>query len=203
MTRSGDPGPLTPPRASESVGSANIRAAPPATGDAASLVEAARGGDRRATEALVRRLLPRVRNLARYLVGSDSEVEDMAQQSLIAIVRGLPNFRGEGRLESWADRITVRETLRYAKAKRARRRREEQAGEDPAWRPSLEGAPPGTRRELVRLLDRLPETQREAVVLHHVVGLSVPEAASQLGVSFDTLKSRLRLGMGKLREAAS
>lgn len=162
----------------------------------------ARKGDRQAAGRLMRRLLPRVRNLVRYLVRGDSEVDDMAQLSLIAILKGLKTYRGEGSLEAWADRITVRETLRYAKKRRSdRQRRDEMV-------PTLkvvrgEGERPDSyldRRELARLLDVLPDEQRHAVVLHHALGMSVPEVAEELGVPFDTAKSRLRLAKKKLRQ---
>lgn len=52
-------------------------------------------------------------------------------------------------------------------------------------------------------LEERPVEQREAVVLHHVVGLSAPELAEALGVRFETARSRLRLGISKLRERAA
>lgn len=161
----------------------------------------AQGGDRRAAGRLMKGLLPRVRNLVRYLVRGDSEVDDMAQLSLIAILKGLRGYRGEGSLEAWADRVTVRETLRYAKQRRLERQRRDALG------PTLrvvrgEGERPDRylhRRELARLLDGLPDEQRHALVLHHALGMSVPEMAEALGVPFDTAKSRLRLAKRKLR----
>jgi RNA polymerase sigma-70 factor (ECF subfamily) len=49
------------------------------------------------------------------------------------------------------------------------------------------------------LLDELPDDQRQAVVMHHVLGLSMPELATELGIPFETARSRLRLGIQKLR----
>ena len=37
------------------------------------------------------------------------------------------------------------------------------------------------------------------LVLHHVLGLSVPDIASELALPFETVRSRLRLGMARLR----
>lgn len=55
------------------------------------------------------------------------------------------------------------------------------------------------RRAAVRLLDGLPDDQRHVLVLHHVLGLSVPEIADELAIPFETARSRLRLGMTRLR----
>ena len=63
-----------------------------------SWLPAAQRGDRRAAERVLRALLPRVRNLVRYLVRGDSHVDDMAQQALIAILRNgmtLLNFTAQ------------------------------------------------------------------------------------------------------------
>ena len=165
-------------------------------------IHLAQEGDRRAAGRVMRRLLPRVRNLVRYLVRGDSEVDDMAQLSLIAILKGLKTYRGDGSFEAWADRVTVRETLRYAKHRRTEQQRREEVA------PTLrvvrdDGERPDrylVRRELARLLDTLPDDQRHVLVLHHALGMSVPEVAEELGVPFDTAKSRLRLAKNKLRQ---
>lgn len=164
------------------------------------------GGDRQAAESLLRDLLPRIRNLVRFLVRGDDQVDDFAQNVMIEVLRSLPSFRGEGSLESWTDRICVRVTLAHAKRARAERRRREAAAPELAvvtMHGSRAAAPDDyvDRRALARVLDGLPTEQREVLVMHHVVGLSVPEVAESLGVPFDTAKSRLRLGMRKLREA--
>src|SRR5678815_3822343 len=58
-------------------------------------IAAAAAGDREASQQLCRDLLPRVRNLVRYLLRGDSRVDDVAQEALIAVLRGLATFRGE------------------------------------------------------------------------------------------------------------
>jgi RNA polymerase sigma-70 factor (ECF subfamily) len=66
------------------------------------------------------------------------------------------------------------------------------------------GDPPdryAERRTAVELLDRLPAEQRHALVLHHVLGMSVPEIARELEVPDETVRSRLRLGRNRLRDA--
>jgi RNA polymerase sigma-70 factor, ECF subfamily len=158
----------------------------------------AAAGDRKAAHALLAEVLPRMRNLIRYLIRGDREVDDIAQQALIAVMKGLPSYRGEGRFESWVDRVTVRET--FAELRRNRKERDSRAVLfDVDAIPSEERATFLERREAVERLETLPDDQRTAIVLHHVVGMSVPEVAEATGVSFDTAKSRIRLAMGKLR----
>ncbi len=54
-------------------------------------------------------------------------------------------------------------------------------------------------RRLLACLDELPGDQRAAFLLHHEDGLSVEALAASLGIGFETVKSRLRYGMKKLR----
>ena len=164
-------------------------------------IAAAARGDRCAAGALLEEVMPRVRNLVRYLMRTDAEVDDVAQVALLAILRGLPSYRAEGTFSSWADRITVRETFAYLK--RARRRDDPlDAGADihAVPDPAAGADEYAMRRELVRGLDRLPDDQRRAIVLHHVVGLSMPEVARTMGIPHETARSRARLGMKKLRQ---
>lgn len=163
---------------------------------------AARAGDRAATEALLTELLPRMRNLVRYLIRGDQEVDDIVQEALLAVVRGLSGFRGEGTLQSWVDRIVARTTFAFL-----RRHRRHDAATDAFTEPEELGVTEpladryAARRRAVRLLDQLPDEQRHALVLHHVLGMTVGEIAEQLETPVETVRSRMRLGKNRLREA--
>src|SRR4051812_4738161 len=162
-------------------------------------ISSAAGGDRRAAQDLCREILPRVRNLVRYLLRGDSRVDDMAQEALIAVLRGLGTYRGEGRFESWVDRVVARSTFATLRRIRA----ETQPGsEDVAdhERDPVELSPYEERRELASALDQLPADQRQALILHFSVGMTVPEIAEAVAAPFETVRSRLRLAKAALRE---
>jgi RNA polymerase sigma-70 factor, ECF subfamily len=165
------------------------------------LVTRAAHGNRKALTALGTRLLPRVRNLVRYLIRGDQDVDDVAQEALVAVLRGLSSYRGLGTLESWTDRVAARATFSWLR----RRRAQEQLR---AARSDTERIVDGatlpdealSRRRFVHLLDQLPWEQRHALVLRHVAGLSVAEIAEEAGAPLETVRTRLRLGRGRLRE---
>ncbi len=166
-------------------------------------IRAAIEGRRDAAQSLLMELLPRVRNLVRYSVRRDSEVDDITQEALVAILRGLPSYRGEGAFASWADRVVVRVT--FAASKRARAERWHLGTEEDmelASLPSEEALPDDflLRRQMVKLLEQLSPDQRRALLLHHVMGMSVPEMAEELEVPFETVRSRLRMGRAHLRQ---
>jgi len=173
-----------------------------------SYVEAARAGDETARAVLVEALLPRARNLVRYLVRGDDECDDIVQDALVTVLERLGSYRGESPLERWADGVVTRVALHKLRRLRLRLRRFvssppealEAHGQGTAPAPLLQRYV--ARRQLVRALDRLPYNQRHALVLHHVLGMTVPEAATLLGIPSETLHSRLRLGMKSLRRHA-
>lgn len=70
----------------------------------------------------------------------------------------------------------------------------------PEDRPSLMAERADARRTVRAALGELPENQREAVVLAHFGGLTADEIARRSGVPLGTAKSRIRLGLTKLRE---
>ncbi len=162
------------------------------------------GGDRAAAERLLAGLLPRIRNLARYLLRGDQDVDDIAQEALTVVYRRLETYRGEGAFLAWVDRVAARATFSFRKRARARR---EVLLAEPEEMPAGEREPPSgpeaylARRRFVALLDTIPEEQRDALVMHHVLGLSVPEIADELALSAETIRSRLRLGRARLRAA--
>lgn len=170
-------------------------------------VQAFLAGDERAGAALLGELLPRVRNLTRTFLGGDAEVDDVAQQVLIQVVQSMASYRAEGSLLSWVNRITVRTALAHARKRRARAASDVPLTAEAALEMSGEERGAGwdgyhQRRLAVKLLDRLPVEQRSVIVMHHMLGLSVQEISEEETISFETVRSRLRLGMSKLREWA-
>jgi RNA polymerase sigma-70 factor (ECF subfamily) len=166
----------------------------------AGLAALAADGDVHATEKLFGALLPRVRNLARYLVRHDQDVDDLAQDALVALYRGLSSYRGEGSFRAWADRVTARRIFRSLKERRSRTTTMSlESSPEPRVEPHVELPAYAWRRTLVTCLDRLPLEQRQAVVMHFVVGMTVPEVAGEVGTPVETARSRIRLGMTKLK----
>lgn len=160
-------------------------------------VAAAIRGDRVAANSLLSELMPRVRNVVRYFLRGD-DIDDTVQESLVAILRGLHTYRGDGKLTSWSDRVVARVAIDAARRQRSDAMRTTS---------DLELVDQTTtqdeylaRRRLARALDTLSQEMREALVLHHVLEMSVPEIAEQQDVPIETVRSRLRNGRVALRE---
>jgi RNA polymerase sigma-70 factor (ECF subfamily) len=131
------------------------------------------------------------------------DLDELEQQVLLNVMRSLPSFRGEGSLRAWVDSITLRVGMKHARRVRERER-SEQALSEGLWN-AHERLPSESyfaRRELQSLLAGLPPDQERALVLRHMVGLEVSEVAKHQGVPTETARSRLRVGMQKLRHRA-
>jgi RNA polymerase sigma-70 factor (ECF subfamily) len=164
-------------------------------------IDAAIGGDTKAAHGLIVEILPRVRNLIRYLVRSD-DVDDLTQEALLKVLERLSSYRGEGRFEAWVDGVTMRVTLRGLSKLRAEVRRQQPQHDDELENRASANAPSPryvARRRAVEALDKLPDAQRHALVMHHVLGMTVGEISDELAVPGETVRSRLRVGMGQLR----
>jgi RNA polymerase sigma-70 factor, ECF subfamily len=163
-------------------------------------IAAAIGGDTQAAHALVLRVLPRVRNTIRYLIRGD-DVDDFSQDVLVTLLERLHSYRGESRFEAWVDGVTLRVTLRKLSKLRADVRRFERGAPEAV---AAAGEPLSSprylaRRRAVAALDELPDAQRHVLVMHHVFGMTVAEIAAELQTPAETVRSRLRVAMGKLR----
>lgn len=164
------------------------------------LVDQARRGNRRAFEALVSRHYGALHRFAWRVCGDAAEAEDVAQEALIRIANNLDGFEGRSAFRSWAFGIALNCARDLGRAKARRARVIEQAavharidaeggaGEDEAMEDELWAA-----------VRRLPEAQRDAVLLVHVEGLSHGEAAKALGCAEATVSWRLFAARRKLK----
>jgi RNA polymerase sigma-70 factor (ECF subfamily) len=159
-------------------------------------------GDPAAVRALVGRKLPRILGLAQRMLSDPAEAEDVAQEVFLRVWRQAPKWRpGAARFDTWVHRVAL--NLCYD---RLRRRREvvtddppEQTDEGPAPDRGLIARDAGER--VAQALQRLPDRQREAIVLCHYQEMGNIEAAGVMGVTVEALESLLSRGRRSLRTA--
>ena len=143
----------------------------------------------------------RLLRTAYLIVWDEREAEDLVQECLFKVAKRWPRVSSMDRPAAYARRILVNLALDGA-PRRARRRSEleppkllpREAAEDPV------GALPG-RADLLEALAGLPREQRAVLVLRYFNDLTEVQAASVLGCSEGTVKSRASRGLARLREA--
>lgn len=137
------------------------------------------------------------------LTGDHDEAQDLVQETLLRVRRGLQTYE-PGSLEGWLSRIV---TNAFLDEVRRRRRRPVEALPEDADR-TLEGAPSADEAldhtrlpdEVQAALRSLPDDFRAVVVLCDVVGFSYDEIADALGIPIGTVRSRIHRGRSLLRE---
>lgn len=132
---------------------------------------------------------------ALMLLGDTASAADAVQQVFLAVVR-------HGRVGASVDREEhyLRRAVRNECFSALRRRRREPAGERPLIEPiASTPADPALQIAIDRALRALPPDQREVVHLRVFEGLTFQEIAEVAGESINTIASRYRYAMDKLR----
>lgn len=161
------------------------------------LMAAVAARDPSAQREVLNRLGGRVRKITGLLCRERADAEDAAQAALIVILKSAEGFRVATSLERWAERITVRTTLRAKRRERARRGLLERwlAPDQLPWGAESGSEPLG----LQVLLDRLSAERQRAFVLHHALGYTVEEIAELSDTPVGTIKDRLVAARRELR----
>jgi len=135
--------------------------------------------------------------IAYRLTGNDADAQDLVQDVLLRVRKGLETYR-PGSLEGWLSRIT---TNAFLDDVRRKRRRPTVALPDDAERvlAGVEDVSLALPDHVQDALRNLPDDFRAAVVLCDVVGLSYEEIADQLGIPVGTVRSRIHRGRATLR----
>jgi RNA polymerase sigma-70 factor (ECF subfamily) len=142
--------------------------------------------------------------VAYRLTGNREDAQDLVQEVLVRVQRGLRTYR-PGSLRGWLSRITTNAFL--DDARRRTRRPSTALPEDPdtvlpAAPDAAEDAAASSLPDHIQdALAGLPAEYRVPVVLADVVGLAYAEIAEQLDVPVGTVRSRIHRGRLALREA--
>lgn len=143
--------------------------------------------------------VPALRRYARALAGSADRADDLVQDCLERAIRKRSLFRPALPVKPYLFRILLN---LYRNQRRIRGRREDPVPVDSlVVEPSSPAPQPGrlALAEVVRAMDRLPDEQREALLLVTLDGLSYAEAAEALSVPIGTLMSRLARARAALK----
>ena len=137
--------------------------------------------------------------IARLILRDRDGAQDAVQEALVHAWRELPRLRDPDRFGAWLHRLVVNAC---ADQGRHQRRWSAEIRVIPVEPTTDDGARSlADRDELERGFRRLKPDQRAVVVLHHYLGLPIPEVAETLGIPEGTAKSRLHYAMEALRAA--
>lgn len=145
-----------------------------------------------------------VKRWARRLAGPSADLDDLLHDVFVVAIRRGFLDRGEASITTWLFRIThhvVRNRRRraYVRGLLFSRHRDDLAASVPAHpTPQEEMERREQHGQLYRVLDRLPDRYRTAIILYEIEGLSGEQIAEMTGVGVGTVRVRLHRGRAKL-----
>jgi RNA polymerase sigma-70 factor, ECF subfamily len=175
------------------------------------LVRMAQNGTEAAFEELVRRHQQRVFALVGGILRRREDVEDVVQQVFLKAYVSIKRFDLRAAFSTWLYKISVNECWDYLRKKKVRPLvyeadlSEEQVSRLDAIvtadRPPVGADDRAEAKQLVDwMLEKLPEQDRELLILKEVEGFSVQELADILGLNVNTIKVRLFRARGRLMD---
>lgn len=147
-------------------------------------------GDPQAAQALTLRLSPAILSHAYRVLGDRAEAEDVTQDAMMRLWKIAPEWRqGEAKVTTWLYRVTA--NLCTDRLRKRRTVDIDSVAEPESGAPSvIDGMQEAARaKALQEALNRLPERQRQAVVLRHIEGLSNPEIAQVMDIGVEAVES--------------
>jgi len=169
-------------------------------------------GDTRAFETLLTRHEKGVYGFAFRMLGDSMLAEEVAQESFLRVIQSASRYRAKASFRNYLYRIARNLCVDQLR----KRPREPRTPELDAGSPgTAEGIPSGNpgpennvgaaqlRSAIRRALATLPDDQREAFLLKEVRGMKLQDVAAITGANLNTVKSRLRYALTRLREHLS
>ena len=177
----------------------------------AALIDRARRRDEAALREIMQANNRRLYRLARGILRSDSEAEDVVQETYVRAFTHLDGFLGASGLSTWLSRIAINEALGRVRS----RKPQVELGSVPeatleaqiiqfplsaAPDPEKSMAQREIQRVVEHAVDELPDAYRMVFIARVMEGMSMEETAELLGIKPETVKTRLHRARTLLRE---
>lgn len=170
------------------------------------LVAEAQQGDRVAADRLIREHDAWVRSAIYAVTGRVDLIDDIAQQVWVRVWQGLGTLENPRRLRSWLYTVARNTAIDVSLSQQRRQalsgRLEDETGTPDGRHASPFGTVAGdeVQRVLVKAVQSLPALYREPFVLRHLEDWSYAEIGDVLGISTETVETRLTRARRLLRE---
>ena len=174
-----------------------------------------RDGDVRAFELLVTRHRKPIYNFILRFVRDPAQAEDVTQETFLRLVKGADAYERQAKFTTWL--YTIARNLCVDASRRAKHRKaaslDAPVGDDDGSATLIDFVPDSgagvdrqaqSRELAIRMrtaIEALPDEQREIFLLREVADLQFNEIAAVVGCPENTVKSRMRYALEKLREA--
>jgi RNA polymerase sigma factor (sigma-70 family) len=167
------------------------------------LVNAARSGDMKAYDDLVRRYQERIYATVYHMTSNHEDANDIAQETFIKAYSALKSFKGDSSFYTWIYRIAVNKTINFLKQRKNKvslslNDLDFNIENDPELvafvsdrTPRRDIALSELQEKLNKALQKLSDVHRMVVTLHDVQGLSHEEIANIMDCNVGTVRSRL------------
>ncbi len=180
------------------------------------LVKSFNSGSEQAFDELVRKYSVQMYNVARGLLGSSEDAEEIVQDAFVKVYNNLKTFRAESSFSTWLYRIVVnlaRNKYHWNRRRGAGQhislsekkpdgndgRNEDMQLPDNSYTPYKELESTEEDERIMKAIDSLPESLKETIILRHLKDMSYEEIAKITGTNIGTVKSRI----SRAREALS
>ncbi len=160
-------------------------------------------GDRISFENLVKQFKNKVFNTSLSILQNVEDAEDITQEVFVEVFQSVKNFKGESKLSTWIYRIAVSKSLEFLRWKNRKKRfgfmqsllynnLTESILEIPNFfHPGIQLENKERAAILFAAINKLPENQKTAFILHKIEGLSYAEVADVMHATVSSVESLL------------
>lgn len=180
--------------------------------DEKQLIKLLQEGDNTAFREMVDQWKDMVYNTCLGMLQQVNDAEDVTQEVFVQVYESIKYFKGESKLSTWLYRIAVTKSLDQLRRKKRKKRfafvqsifglNDEEIGvTDPGfYHPGISLENKERAAIFFKALEKIPENQRTAFVLHKVEGLSYVEVAEIMNTSLSSIESLMHRAKLNLRK---
>lgn len=176
--------------------------------DEHTLVKQAQEADDTALNKLLSLVQPRIYRFGLRMCQNTEDAQDILQDTMISMIKTLPQFRGEASITSWAYTIARSHCIKKRRRSKYAPKYEEplhhipeaSTAIDRSLFPDARAAERETEESLNHALTQLTPQLREVFVLRDIEGLTALEVSVSIGISIAAVKSRLHRARAQMRE---